>query len=74
MSDFLSLEEIQEFSGYKRPSKIKEHLRKQGISFWENRRGYPIVSREYLKKTHLTISNNNLINSPYATEPDLGAI
>lgn len=74
MSDFLSLEEIQLFSGYKRPSKIKEHLRRQGISYWEDRKGNPIVSKEFLKMFHLTLPINGVDYSPYDTEPNLEGI
>ena len=74
MSDFLSLEEIQLFSGYKRPSKIKKHLRRQGISYWEDRKGNPIVSKEFLKMSHLISSTNSVDHSPYSTEPNLEGI
>lgn len=40
---FLTDEQKQTLTGYLRPSKQAEWLRKHGITFWMNARGEPVV-------------------------------
>ncbi|MDK4586721.1 DUF4224 domain-containing protein, partial [Kingella kingae] len=45
---FLNRAELHDLTGYKNPSKQREILKQQGIPFYINARGYPIVCREQL--------------------------
>ena len=46
---FLTREEIIELTSRKQPKKQAETLRKNGIPFFTNAAGYPVVSRSVLE-------------------------
>ncbi|SNW08258.1 Uncharacterised protein [Eikenella corrodens] len=49
---FLTREEIIELTSRKQPKKQAETLRKNGIPFFTNAAGYPVVSRSVLERNH----------------------
>jgi biotin operon repressor len=46
---FLSPADLRELTGYARPSRQIEQLRRMGIPFWVNAAGRPIVSKAALE-------------------------
>lgn len=46
MEQFLTDDELEQLTGYVRPSKQAEQCRKFGIPFFVNARGKPVVSRD----------------------------
>ena len=46
MEQFLTDDELEQLTGYVRPSKQAEQCRKFGIPFCVNARGKPVVSRD----------------------------
>lgn len=78
MEIFLTRLEVQELTGFQKCSRIKKHLDEQGIIYFENRFGWPLISREYLSKRHIPIMRFDQekfqAQSPYANEPDFSAL
>lgn len=74
MDTFLSRQEVQELTGFKSARRICKHLEEQGIKFFQDRAGWPLVSREFLSKFHLGGTVDESSYSPFDTEPDLSAI
>ncbi|MBF0133860.1 MAG: DUF4224 domain-containing protein [Magnetococcales bacterium] len=74
---FLTKLEVQQLTGFHSVKRIKEHLDGQGIKYFENRFGWPLVSREYLSKVHLPVNfeeKNNYVESPFALAPDFSGL
>ncbi|WP_096978861.1 DUF4224 domain-containing protein [Escherichia coli] len=65
-SIFLTEDEVQMLTGFKYASHQREWLTQNGLPFYTNRCGKPIVNRE------LFSSNKQL--PPQEPEPDFGAI
>ncbi|MBF0437244.1 MAG: DUF4224 domain-containing protein [Magnetococcales bacterium] len=70
-NSFLSRQEIQGFTGYTRKADVRRHLKKQGIKFFEDREGWPIVSRAFLEYAHLSREDGGPLSPIFQTEPNM---
>ena len=67
-STFLMPDEIQQLTGYQKPSYQKRWLAKRGYSFDVRSDGWPVVCRAYYEGCH----NRNFTKR--LSEPDLAAL
>lgn len=66
MSNFLTPDELEEWTGYKRRDKVIEQLRKWKIRFWVPRDGWPRVHRGAIEGDRGSIATRE--------EPNLAAL
>lgn len=74
MDIFLTQFELQTIFGYCHPLKLREHLQKQNIPFFQDRKGRPLVSKTVLARLHLGYDQQQKFESPFALEPDFTAL
>ena len=50
MSTFLNEDELETLTGYVKPSKQIEWLKRNGVPHWVNAAGYPVVKADQMDK------------------------
>ena len=54
MSTFLTAAELEQLTGYVKPSKQIEWLRRNGVPHWVNAAGHPVVRSDLMDKQPVT--------------------